>query len=82
MSRFECPTEHKHGATIHCYAAHRCRCESCRSASNGRLGKNYRLVECGRCPQFIKQWTGKRKQTLCRDCRDVLTEQELALWVA
>jgi hypothetical protein len=40
-----CPPDHAHGKSSHCYSAHRCRCDECKSAraAQTRLAKRKRL---------------------------------------
>jgi len=41
-----------------------------------------RYVTCARCPQRFAQWTGDRRQILCRDCRYVISGFEREMWEA
>lgn len=57
MSELEhvCPADHKHGATLNCYTAHKCRCRPCRdhNAAHGRQVARLKLYgrwDNGRTP--------------------------------
>lgn len=75
-----CPPDHKHGATVTCYRRHKCRCPECVTAKQERERPPLTVLTevCARCPQAVR--AGKGRPRLCRDCRYVLSMEELELW--
>lgn len=80
-----CSPDHAHGVRTTCYYRHGCKCDPCRELVTERYGAKKRgepnIVPCMRCgiPRVTNH---ARLLRPCRDCRDVLSQEEREVWAA